>query len=374
MLKNGKRLISALTLFLAAMLTVVIPGCSDGNNSQPAAEEQTELEALKQETERLRAELDAAHESANATEEKVDALAAEVDAIKSTLAASQEDHVASVKVEAAQTELAAPKISPEAALAGEWYYKEFYEDGIFSFQQSIVFYSDGRGIVSRTYYVPDDTQATSMEDIDSSSGLSWTLDGDQVHIKTDSGEEADFTFLPATQKLYLTINSDEAYGRNRPLDADGFILRALFSKNADAKMSAITRQFLGTWYFDLMTWTFNDDGTGVIDIPEIARQPASTRTFNYSILPDENGNMKHFLMTIDWDNSNTGYYWATIEADGSMTLSGIGGADPIRLTRMFDASNCPITQQILAQEFSVITGSIVYDVLPKEFLPQNSAN
>lgn len=57
--------------------------------------------------------------------------------------------------------------------------------------------------------------------------------------------------------------------------------------------------------------------------------------------------------------------YPTFETDGSMTLEFIDDSEPIRLTRTFDISNCPISEEIISNGIGVLSGSIFSDLLPQ---------
>jgi hypothetical protein len=124
--------------------------------------------------------------------------------------------------------------------------------------------------------------------------------------------------------------------------------------------AALRRKILGNWYFDVLTWTFNEDGTGVIDIPELGEQPATKREFSYSV----SGDATNIFMTMDWSDSDTSYFWLTVNDSSSIILQGASDTDAIKLTRTFDASNCPVTEKIVSNAMAVFSGSIVSEILP----------
>lgn len=195
--------------------------------------------------------------------------------------------------------------------------------------------------------------------------FSWRLDGDTLHMDIGNGESADFAYSPDQQTLTL-VNGSNAYGRNMPSGMDEYAERALYSESSEAKEAKETmrrRRFLGVWYYDVLTWTFNEDGTGIWDIPELGDQPAEKRKFTYSVA-DNGGAGDYLCLTIDWDDSDYWMLFPTFNADGSMSLMGAGQTEPVmKWTRTFDADNCPISAKIISNGIDVISGRMFYDML-----------
>lgn len=358
---------------LIAVLMFLLAGCSGGNSNETVLPEQTEIDQLKDENEKLRKDLETAIEALNEA-------AAKSEELETEKAKTEEEKESEIVPESqpqpqppatTQIEFAPPQRTPEELLVGEWFFLDFHEEGIFSWMQSMVFYSDGTGTLNRTYYVPKaeaEDLPYSLENWDISAGYSWSLNGDKLHVVADSGENIDFILLLEQQQLLLDNGDDvPEYGREKPSILDGYVERRLFAESnvVQAKKEFVTRSFLGTWYFDVLTWTFNEDGTGVIDIPKLGDQPATTRNFSYSLTVDMDGTeVTYMCLMLDWPDGKTAYFYPTIDVDGSITLAGIDGSDAIKLTRTFDLDNCPMSTAIIANGLSVISGSIFSDILP----------
>lgn len=253
---------------------------------------------------------------------------------------------------------------------GEWFYTEFRENWIDSWTQSLVFYEDGTGSIIRTFYLPKDIEDYSTSD---SSGtvtmdFSWSLSGDALHTEFDEGNHfIDYTFLPEEQQLLIVNEGGEMrdgtsrYVREKPSIPDDFVERSVFLGDMQNQTEAQRRLLLGTWYYDVLTWTFRSDGTGTIDIPELGDQPATQQEFSYSVTINDST----VMVTFDWTDGRTSYFFPTFHPNGSMTLETSGGSDPITLTRTFDPNNCPISEEIIANGIGVWTGSIFSEILPQ---------
>ena len=373
---SRKSVVILLWSTLAIMALFVLAGCSGGNNDSGDVQvlpEQTEINQLKEENETLHKAL----EKVLADLEKAESKNAELEAEKlKSDEQSKTDVVPETQEEtpqapAIQIDFVPPQRKPEELLAGEWYYLDFHEDGFFSWMQSMVFYADGTGTLNRTYYVPKgeaEDLPYALENLDVSAGYSWTLNGDKLHVAADSGENIDFIFLSEQQQLLLDTGNDVPdYGREKPALLEGYVERKLFAESnaVQAKKELVTRSLLGTWYFDVLTWTFDEDGTGIIDIPKLGDQPATTREFSYSLTIDMEGTeVTYMCLMLDWPDGRTSYFYPTANDGGSIILEGTGGTEAIRLTRTFDIDNCPMSEAIIANGIGVLSGSIFNDILP----------
>lgn len=207
-------------------------------------------------------------------------------------------------------------------------------------------------------YLNADTYATSDNSGEVSLGFSWKLDGDSVHTEYEGdGGSVDYIFFPEQQRLRIekegdhTVTSEYLYIRTKPFVPNEFIEKTALINNIQAQKAAYMHRFLGTWYFDLTIWTFNDDGTGVWDIPKWGDQPAVQREFSYS--------SSDTVLEIEWaDTEQTTFFWPEINNDGSIMLN-----DKVKLTRYFDATNCPISTEILSNAYNAVTGQTIYDIL-----------
>lgn len=332
---------------LVVLLLLALVSCSSGQDGEQVSSALSELEQLKEENEKLRTEL----ENAAATSEGEEA----------PKVLDNEDQ----EPELSHVNFLPPEQEPKDSLPGEWFLQKFHEEGIFSWTQSMVLYENGSGTMNRTYYVPKDN-VESLPDFDSSINLTWRLNGDIVCFLLDNGESADFTFSFEEQTLSIMGNSTnpDIYARKRPARMEQYVERSLFAEDPEAKEALRRRRFLGSWYFDVLLWTFSEDGIGLLDIPKLGDQPAEKKNFSYTV-HDDAGDPTFLNLIIDWGDGRTSYFYPTFNEDGSMILEGIGNVDPMKLTRTFDIDNCPVTESIISNQTGVFTGSIFSEILPE---------
>lgn len=347
---------------LTVLLSLALVGCSNADNPAETAQSDAEddIQQLTTENKQLRIELDEKNSELEMAKAKVKELEDEL----KTMQGTQTPRSSSVPT---TTNITPPEHTPRELLIGEWFYQGFHEEGIFSFTQTLVFNMDGTGAMNRRYYIPKNeieeikNSPVPLSDIDTSAAASWALDGDTVHITLDNGETADFTFLPKQQQLQM-INGSDKYGKERPKTMEQYVERALYAEDIQAKEAARMRRFLGMWYFDVLTWTFNEDGTGVIDIPKLGDQPATTRKFTYSV-SDDSSDPTYLCLTLDWEDGHTSYFYPEFKTDGSVSLKGFDDSEVMKLTRKFDANNCPISTQIIQNGIGVMSGSMFSEIL-----------
>lgn len=353
---------------MAVFCLLVLVSCSSGGEENPS-ETETELEQLAAENEKLRTELGEANDELKTAEAKVKELENELKAMQEAQATPSPSPSAPDELD-----ITPPERTPSELLLGQWFSREFHEDGVWSWIQTLTFNADGTGTISQTYYIPragaednivkmeDGTYLYLLFDADMEDKFSWHLDSDTLHMDIGNGESADLTYSPTQQTLTL-VNGSNAYGRNMPSGMDEYVERALYAESSEAKEAKEAmrrRRFLGVWYYDVLTWTFNEDGTGVWDIPELGDQPAEKREFTYSVKEDGD----YLCLTIDWPDSDYWMLFPTFNADGSMSLMGAGQTEPaMKWTRTFDADNCPVTQQIISNGMGVLSGSMFSDML-----------
>lgn len=337
---------------VAVLLVLVLTGCSGGESS-------TELYELQKKNEALQLELDVTKEKLNAAELKIESL-------EERLAeASKPEQQPVLKDE----DIVPRELEVEEVLLGEWFDQGIHDDNGRSWSQSMVFYENGKGSIVQTYYVPDDTLDWSTSDTtftgEVARTFSWSLDGEKLHVVvTETGEIGDFTFLAEEQQFFLAANSNLKFERTECAELKNYINLKVFLGGKEAKKAALMRNLLGTWYFDVFTWKFNEDGTGSIEIPKLGDQPATTREFSYSLDISPSETSKELLI-MEWEDNNTSYHKVKMNGDGSMTLdSVVAGVDDVRLTRKFDRNNCPVSEAIIANGIGVLSGSIFYDLLP----------
>lgn len=354
---------------LIALLLISLVGCSNGDDQ--AEIEQSEIAAeiaqLTAENEKLQTELIEAIADKNTAESKLKELENELAALRE----AQADPSPSVP---AKLDITPPERTLSELLLGQWYFQEFHEEGVWSCTQTLVFNSNGTGTISQTYYIPKDEVENYVVEIDDTGTymyllfnadmldeFTWSLDGDALYVDIGNGQGISLIYSSA-QELTLK-NGNGTYGRGMPAGMGGYVERALYSEDFEAKEAARRRRFLGIWYYDVLTWTFNEDGTGVWDIPKLGNQPAEKRAFTYEV-DDNHGIDDYLCLTLNWDDSDYWVLYPTFNADGSMSLKGIGQSEPVmKWTRTFDADNCPVTAQIISTEMGVFTGSMFSDML-----------
>lgn len=343
--------------FVLLVLTLV--GCSGGMENK-------ELSQLREENEKLRIELNAANANLEAAELRVEELEAKLTVEEKKMATTRENEVVQSEQIPVQMDIVPPQLEPTELLLGEWFYQNFHKEGGKLWTQSMVFNGDGTGTIIKTYYLPNDTLDFSSSDPnytgEFSDDFSWSLDGDTLRIEIATGEIGEFIFSSAQQQIRLKTGSKQTqvYAREKPSGLENYIEVSVFLNKKQAKEAALIRRFLGSWYYDVFIWTFNGDGTGDIDIPELGDQPATKRKFSYSASGDDAKTM----IIIEWEDSEISFYWPTIDESGAMILQGASGTEPIKLTRIFDIDNCPISEAIIANGIGVLSGSIFSDILP----------
>lgn len=356
---------------LASLLLITLTGCAGGTSPVDAApaESETEIDQLKEENEKLRKELEDALTNFEEAQERA-AQDEDTDNSVDGLNAESETQDGQAETVSSVTDIAPRQLTQIERLAGEWFYQDFHEDGFFSFIQSFVFHTDGTGTLNRTYYVPREDAEEQLalglflDDFDTALTYSWSLDGDNLQLILETGEVGDFTFSPDQQRI---VNANDTYVRERPSVLENYVERCLFKETGavQAQKASVRNSFLGTWYFDVLTWTFNDDGTGVLDIPKLGDQPASTREFTYLIDLSLDGlDVTYVCLIVDWNEGSTSYFYPERSLSGEVFLTGSTGSDSIKLTRDFDPGNCPISAAILSANLGLLTGTMFSDLLP----------
>ena len=349
---------------LLVLLLLIFAGCSNDLT-------QAEVNQLKDENANLNEELNKAIENLEAAEQKI----AELELTLGLLLPTQGDQNTDPQTVSTKTSTIPSEYKPKDMLVGgEWYCQDFYEDGFFSWILSINFNADGTGTISRTYYIPKEEaedETLLLQNFDSSAKLVWTLDNNNLKINLENGESGNYIFDPEKQQFIqeTTSSTKPIFARTRPAALENYVERALFSDELIiAQKENIKSKFYGDWYFDVLVWTLNDDGTGVLDIPKLGNQPATKREFSYSLTVDLNSEDAYddgiyICMVIDWSDNTTAYFYPTFNKDGSITLHNADDTESIKLTKNFDITNCPLSQTIVQNGISVLSGSIFKDFL-----------
>lgn len=344
--------------FFTVILLIFLVGCSDGSK-------QAEIDQLREENGKLYTKLEQATQDLEEADAKIEELESKLNAIS-------QNEALEVESNSLETEIIPPEqFKAEDALLGEWFYEEFRKNTeIDNWTQSLVFYANGTGIITRTLYLPKDIADYSTSDTtgEVSQSFSWSLDGDKLHTVFDNENHfVDYKYSSAQQQLAVineggkVRNGTSLYVREMPDIPEEYVEKNIIIGDIQAQEASLARKFLGNWYFDVLTWSFNDDGTGSIDIPKLGDQPATKREFSYSVA----GNHTDMMITFEWSDGRTSYFYPTFNDDGSMVLQTAGNLEAIKLTRIFDIANCPMSQEIISNGIGVLSGSIFSDILPE---------
>ncbi|QJD85000.1 hypothetical protein [Cohnella herbarum] len=278
-------------VFLSVALIMMLAACGDGNsNSQNQSDE-------------------------NVTDQTQNEAEIEATSGSDALQAGQ-----TMPVETPSSQVALTQSSSEELLAGEWY------GGL----EKNEFRADGTGVIEHLGDLYDFT---------------WSIDGNTLTMLTPGTYETSFKFVG--DELQLT-NSDGTRILTREPSSDYVDANKEISQQ-QATETALTRKFLGEWYFDVFIWHFNDDGTGVIDVPEFSGDPAEQKEFTFSVVEDPTGT-GDVNISITLPDGRLSMYHATFgnQSGGSVTLQPtLKGGQSIMLTRSFDVRNSPITDEII---------------------------
>lgn len=387
-----------------ALLLLVMVGCSGESNDQQGAvsgdspviaEMQENYEKLNTENEKLRAELEIVLTKLEIAELKIENLTKEMSEITKKLQATEqqianfEKQLAATKDNTTETSQDKSSLSGTTSnsnensstpqkngqsLSGNWFLQGMKIDGQFSWSMRMLFLDEGTGVWYQTYYVPKEdvpsieemlSHGIGLDNFDESYKFTWSLTGDKLHIVFEDGVVWDFKYS-AEQQTMVQQNVEQNpyhFGREKTSLLEDYVGRSNFWIDREAKEAARMSKILGLWYFDVLTWTFNEDKTGIINIPEIGDQPATAREFTFE-LPYYGDNDPNPVIIIDWGNGNTSIYSIIFEADGSMKLKTPVDPEPLKFTRSFDASNCPFSAAIIESGMSVISGSMFSKFFP----------
>lgn len=269
-----------------------------------------------------------------------------------------------------------PELSIKDTIIGQWYYQNFHEEDLFSYAQSLEFYVDGTGTLTKTYYVPKSEVESLKDSIDAGVGLpnldasakfTWTMDDNEIiHASLQTGDKATFTFSEDAQCLIVNNNASQVYSRSKADTLNNYMERSLFSLDAkkDALQRSLYNKIIGNWYFDVFVWNFDEEGRGYLDIPKLGETPAESRKFSYTLTRSIVDNDDNIDLTIDWDDGRISYFAVKFETDGSVLLENLSpDKATVILTRKFEIGNCPVSTAIIQNNMNVVTGSIFEDIL-----------
>lgn len=312
--------------FVSIIILILLVACSaEKSDSQKEPNESTmsESENIKQEIEIL--------------QEKLDVLEKE-------------------QTELPLIETSSTDVLMEKLVDGEWFYQGEFRGRI----DSYVFYEDGTGSSFSTNYLPADSEIMSYDP--NSTGVNtydftWKLDDNIVTFMYDWATDAsEFRFIENEEQQLQFINKNNEvsiYEKTKPAIPNDYVEEASIIK----AFTDFNQNFFGTWHFDVFTWTFNQDGTGVIEIPAFGRYPSDQKRFDYLLMKDP-FEQADALITINMENKGVLMYDAILgnQSGGSLTLQPKppDNGNTILLTRSYDIRNSPITQEILDEGMALL--------------------
>lgn len=251
-------------------------------------------------------------------------------------------------------QIAPKQRSLEEKLIGEWFDQGSLVD--MESVRSFTFNADGTGSeIIMDYGSASDTVSHADPGYTGEEiyNMTWSLDGNIINLvyDKDSLRNTRYTFSDSEQQLQWHDKDGsirETFVRMKPTVPDGYVEMATLLGQHKVTEAALVRRFLGEWCWDVMIWRFNDDGTGVIDIPAFGKFPADKKEFDFTV--SENSEVGDAFLNISWADGKQSMYFATFgnESGGSVTLAPHGGST-ILLTRSYDMSNSPITDEILQE-------------------------
>jgi len=364
--------------FLSISMFILLVSCSSDNIDSDNERLQTELESMQAELDNLQSALAEMNSESNAPQSATDSLQTEDIQLE---AATTQRETGSMRSEATQTETGsmrseATQIDPtvtkvkltgptlEEELLGEWFFESDFTHWLVSF----TFSADGSASEIHTEYRPPGTQAFFSDNhpgsFDEVIPFSWRLDGNIFCFETTNGD-VHFVFVNdrGERKLRQVMpdGSDPPDGsvgavltRINPVP-DGYVTLASIHAQQQSVEAFITRRFLGRWHWDLVTWTFNDDGTAVIDVPALYGNPPTQIEFTYRVAESTVG--KDAFLSIILDDGTIQLYHATFDRGngGSVTLYDHDN-ESIMLTRNFDMLNMPITEVMMRNVYNGVFG------------------
>ena len=263
------------------------------------------------------------------------------------------------------------QLSYREMILGEWFSDEEFR-GVNI--HSHIFFHDGTGVQVSTWYVHESSSGLSSSDPNSTGvtemPFTWSIDGTAVStfnpptIFSPNGTRRDWEIIESGQETWLHFYNDEgtfaaALSRAMPALPEGYVPAASLLADSRAFEEALRRRFLGSWFFDVTTWTFNEDRTGVVDIPKVGDGTAEQWEFTYRVSEHMFGLDANIWFTFsDGLSIFTGAEFGN-RSGGSIYFDTL----EMTLTRNFDLTNTPITSQMVSDAMSVITGQFVEDLL-----------
>jgi len=273
-----------------------------------------------------------------------------------------------MEIETTSSQVRARDLSQEESLVGAWFF-QYPDDEIPSFMlrdMSYVFYADGTGSSITTEIVCLSSVDTLSMDpntiLDHTEPFSWSLNGNIVTTVFEAPYRVgrNYRFDESEQQLHALrpdgsvdewLGVRETYTRERVMP-EGFAELHVMLPQVERTALARKNRFIGTWYWDVTTWTFNQDGTGVIDVPAHGGHPADQREFTFFVIDPLDREESDAVISLEFEHYDGVYvYHATFgpQSGGSVTLRGRPDRDPLLLTRWFDLNNTPVTSYILEQ-------------------------
>lgn len=266
------------------------------------------------------------------------------------------------------------KVSNNKSILGVWYSNQYFEQGGIYMYSEFHLNEDGTGKMYAYDCLnvsPDDASDSTFGSIDNDEydgrdvvDFTWQQVGNVFSVVSYQGEPVRFDYKYSKEKGTLVSTSDYmGYSRKEPKIPIGYqyMTRVYDIINmGKLEKSILIDDIKGTWYFDLTTWTFETDGTGNLNIPAVGPGKEVNRKFKY----DVNNTMQYntILLTLEFldDGTESGFF-VKKNPNGSLTFVD----SQIKLTRTFDIGNCPMTKEIIENNYKVLSGDIINEWLPK---------
>jgi hypothetical protein len=235
------------------------------------------------------------------------------------------------------------ELSLEEKLQGEWFVQTFRVYNATPAMVSLLFNADGTGAQILNYYMPGENTilAPTISSGEIAFSYTWSLNDNMVSEQfADSENPEILTFNNNEQGSQLVIldkdgNIATTLTREPPTVPEGLVsLNAMIKKSVPA-VPILTWRFLGKWYASSSTYTFNSNGTGLIDTPAAGSDPGAQTEFTFRVskgLSDEDANI-----SITLEDGTTLPYSAIFGGtnggwnSGSVMLEGSG--EPLLLTQ-----------------------------------------
>ena len=259
------------------------------------------------------------------------------------------------------------QLSNQEIITGEWFYDFPFYNSVVSY----MFYANGSGAIFYTDYTHNSTRPggrypEGYTGVHNETSFTWSFDGTTVRITEPDDNTFELTLMESSERaneLHWSAPRDgwSLLTRVKTDIPDDYIMVSSLIGESRAIQDALIRKFIGTWYFDVTTWTFNQDGTGVIDIPEIFGNPEEQMHFTYTVMEHMYGKDANIAFTFpDGTTLFSGAEFGN-RSGGSVILDGF--AEDLLFTREFDMNNAPYTTQAMKDGYSIVTGQAAEAIL-----------